>query len=458
MLELGGNLDIWYFTATGIRRLSSAKLHTYYLCVILSFAYLLLKYRDHDTSKYIIFLFFYGLFGYLGKDIQNYYKIAATCLVIFWFIKTNSSPAFRELRFLTFSFSFFSITFIYTAILNSDYLLITLSQYSKHLIVFLAFIILYRLRDRTSFKIYLESLLFHLLIVQILLSIIKFIVMGNVESIVGSINSQGGAAATTLPILGFMYIWLKNKGLLYPKDWLFIAGLVFIGFVSLKRAIWFILPIIVFLFYFYVPKKKLTKKVLILSILAIPLIFYFGVRLNFLLNKERVTWGSFDYNYVMDTSMNYMFGKNREKGTMSGRGGATYQVFTKFIRGNLTEKDWFGYGLRYMFATSKLDFYKLKTGVKLKGSATGIFQNLVSRGYLGIFATILFTLSIIMKTRNYRLRIVLLIFFFWEYLFYTGIVFKNYALSFVFIYLVVFSESNIEVSRRKEFNRWSLAW
>jgi len=198
--------------------------------------------------------------------------------------------------------------------------------------------------------------------------------------------------------------------------------------------------------------------VLIISILAIPLLFYSGVRLNFLLNKERVVWGSFDYDYVIDTSLNYMFGKNRNKGQMSGRGGATLFVFNRAIKGSLTKDDWFGYGLRYMYATSQKSFNKLKTGVKNKGSATGVFQSLISNGYVGIVVTILFALSVILKTRNNRLRIVVLFFFFWEYLFYTGIIFRDYALSFLIIYIVTYSDAEIKMHPRRSQYRWSIAW
>jgi len=256
MVELGNSLDIWYFTATGIQRLSAWKLHTYYILVTFSFLYLLYRYRSQYYSKYIILMFFYGLMSYLGKDIQDYYKTALTILTIYWFIEADAIRVLNELPFLAISFILFSFSFFYTAYLNSDYLLITLSQYSRYLIVFLVFLILYKNRNLESFKSNLESMLFSILLIQISLSIAKYLIMGNVESIVGSINAQSGATATSLPILGFMFLWLRKNGLFAPKDWLFIIGLAFIGFVSLKRAIWFILPIVIFLFNFYIPKKK----------------------------------------------------------------------------------------------------------------------------------------------------------------------------------------------------------
>jgi hypothetical protein len=287
------------------------------------------------------------------------------------------------------------------------------------------------------------------LLIQILLSIAKLIIIGPAESIVGSIASQGGAIATSLPMLGFMFIWLKKQGKLERNDWLVTLGLASIGFVSLKRAIWFIMPILIGLLMFYVPKRKIPNRVAILASLAIPLVFYFGIRLNPTLNKERKIWGSFDPGFALNYAKVYSFGENEQSEKGVGRGGATILLIEKFVNFDFNEKEWTGYGLRFIYAANYNEFQDLNLGINHIGSATGAFQTMVSNGYIGIIAILWFALSILLKTQNRRLRYVLVGFFCWEYFFYTGSVLREMSLSFLLIYLVLFSNIIIDYKKTR---------
>jgi hypothetical protein len=296
--------------------------------------------------------------------------------------------------------------------------------------------------------LWIEKLVFDLLLIQVLLSIAKFIIIGPSESIVGTVASQGGAIATALPMMGFMFIWLKKKGKFENSDWLFTLGLAFIGFVSLKRAIWFIMPVLIALFMFYIPKKRIPLKVAILSLIAVLLVFYLGVRFNPSLNKEGTFGGSFDMEYTFKFAQNYMFGTKDNDQTGQGRGGATLLVYDKFVKGDVTEKDWLGYGLRYMYATDYSEFEELGLGISSKGAATGFFQTMVTNGYIGIMATIWFIFSLLFKTKNKRLRYVLIGVFCWEYFFYTGIILRELSLSFMLIYIVLFSDNVLAYEKK----------
>jgi hypothetical protein len=300
-----------------------------------------------------------------------------------------------------------------------------------------------KFQSNLGLKILLSDVIFDVLKIQIGLSLLKFIIMGPAESIVGSIGSQGGALATSLPVLAFMFLWLIKKGRIESKDWWTILGFMFIGFVSLKRALWFIMPIVVALFMFYIPKRRIPNTVIFFSVLAVPLIFYLGVRFNPTLNKEGAIGGSFDAIYAFDYAKNYMFGDREERKPGTGRGGATLLLYDKILTSELSSKDWFGYGLRFIYATNYEEFEDLNFGISTKGAATGLFQTYVSSGFIGILTTVLFTLSILFKTRNRRLKYVLILFFFWEYFLYTGIVLREYSLSFLLIYLIIFSEKDL---------------
>ena len=341
------------------------------------------------------------------------------------------------------------MTFFNTSFINDDYFFIIFSQYSRYFILFALFFILKKYSNSELFRVALEKLIFEVLIIQIVLSIAKYIIIGPTESIVGSIASQGGAMATALPLLGFIFIWLKKKGKMEVRDWMFTIAMVFIGFVSNKRAIWYVMPVIITLLMFYVPLRKVTIKIILLTFLAIPLVFYLGVKLTPDLNKENKKWGSFNLDYALNYARIYSFGekKNNEKGI--GRGGATLLLYEKIANGEFQEKDFFGYGLRFMYATSYEEFSELGFGINHKGSANGAFQTMVTNGYLGILATVWFALSLLIVTKNRRLRLVLVGLFCWEYFFYTGIVLREPALSFLLIYIVLFSGNKVTEDKNR---------
>jgi hypothetical protein len=205
---------------------------------------------------------------------------------------------------------------------------------------------------------------------------------------------------------------------------------------------------------FYVPQKKIPNRLVFLFSLLIPLIFYFGVRLNPTLNPEKKTWGSFDLNYTITYAKKYSFGEDNNKSKINyGRGSATQSVIKNLINGDISEKNFLGHGLRFMYATDYDEFADLGFDIDSKGSATGLFQNMITNGYLGIFATLLFSFSILSITKNKRLKYVLYIVFVWEYFFYTGSLLREQLLSTLLVYIVIFSETiKFDVNKIKLLN------
>lgn len=412
----------------------------YYLIVLVALIFLLIKYRKNRFSILIILIFFNGLVAFYGKNLQNAYRILLLLLTIYWLFRTDP---FRHTNYsnIIISFIFFSLTFLYTSFYNQDYFFIIFSQYSRYFILFSLFFVLNKYCQNKSFRDWLEKLIYDLLLIQIILSVAKIILIGLKESIVGSVGSQGGALATSLPMMGFLFIWIRKKGKLDRDDWIFTLGLAFIGFMSLKRAIWFIMPVLISMLMFYVPKRKIPTKAVFLSIIIVPLFFYFGVRLNPFLNKEGEIWGSFDPGYAVNFAKVYSFGDKDQAEKGSGRGGAALLLFDNFFKFDFNQKDLTGYGLRFIYATDYEAFEEMNLGVSNLGSATGAFQTKVSNGYLGIVALVWFVVSILLKIKNRRLKYVVFVFLFWEYFFYTGIIIRELSLSFLLIYVVLFSDT-----------------
>ncbi len=413
----------------------------YFSIVFISFIYLVYKYFNSYIYILIILFFYSGLFAYFGKSIENLYKIFILFLTVYNVIKFNvflKQP--NNKLFLV--FSILTLFYILSTIINGDYFNLAASQYSNYFIPFCFYFIFIHYINYNPCRFQNFNLLFYdLLLVQIILSVIKLFIFGLLESIVGSVSYIGGALATIIPLLGFMFIWISNNGNIEKKNILFTIALLIIPIASIKRAIWFVMPIVLFLFMFYVPKKRLNYKYLLI-IPLLPIIVYLGIRLNPTLNKEGKTWGSFDLNYAIEYSLNYSFGKedvlgNREEG--QGRGGATTMLFEKLFNfEDLEIHDFIGYGLNEFYTKDYEEFDSDKFGVNHKGSVTGFFQNYISTGLLGIICFVSYVMTMLFTIRNPRIRVSFLIIFCWEYFFSPGILFRDPAMTVFFIYLLVY--------------------
>ena len=229
----------------------------YWFIALLTFVYILFVNRRSSLKVLIILCFYSGLTAFYGKGIENPYKIIVVVLSGYVFFRYNSlSGLYRKEKLLLYVYILFSLSFFYSAFVNSDYFNLTFSQYGKYFTSVCLFYIFSRiLIKKPATFISLKKLLFSLLSIQILLTVVKIFTLGLQESIVGSMAYIGGGPATMLPVLGFVLLWMDKQGELEGKDWYYTLLLLLIGIVSFKRAILFIMPAIIFLFIYYVPRK-----------------------------------------------------------------------------------------------------------------------------------------------------------------------------------------------------------
>jgi hypothetical protein len=431
----------------------------YWFIVFLTFLYIIFKYKSSSIKILIILCFYSGLASFLGKAIENPYKIVLVLLSLYIIQKNNGlSGLSKRGNFLLLIFIVFSISFLYSAIVNGDYFTLVFSQYGKYVTPVCLFFIFNRIliKNPGTF-IGLKDLFFSLLTIQILLSAVKIFTIGLQETTVGSTAYVGGGLAAVLPVFGFILVWLNRNGNIKRKDWIYIFLLMFIAFASLKRAIWFIMPAIILLFMYYVPGKVTVRKLMYVTPL-VPLVFYIGIRLSPTLNKESKIWGSFDLQYVMDYNQNYNFGKTAETPDIQsgqGRGGATYLLWGKLIDNKpLSFNDFWGVGLQEVYTTDYEQFNDEKYGVSSKGSVTGVFQSYITSGFVGIAITILLIISIISLIKEPRIRITLALLMFWDYLFYSGLILRSQVLFILLFYIIIYSNLQFDQKLyRKYLNR-----
>ncbi|NDV46036.1 hypothetical protein D0T49_03145 [Paludibacter sp. 221] len=426
-----------------------------YLIVLMTGIYMCYKYRKSLLHIYIILLFYPGFFAFLGKEFTDVWRII-TLGFTFWFCierKVFSVWTNKDIL-LTILFTLLTLSFFLSFFHSGDRVTVVLSQYSRYIIAYcLWFIIRKEIIMSESRRVRLIHLLYDLILMQMIISIAKLILFegAQIESLVGSLSHIGGAAGTTIPILGFMVLWFYRNGKFQLKDWIFVLGLMLIGFTTGKRAVWFIMPIVIFAFMIYVPRIKVNKTLWIAIIMA-PFALYLGVRLTPTLNPEYQVWGSFDLEYAWNYAMEYQFGKEEEnvvpiidlkQGDIAmGRGGGTIALIEHFFDfDNLSVIDWLGVGFSTMYATNYKEFADSNIFVQLnhKGSATGLFQTYVTMGYLGVFTTILFFFYMLCQIKLRRLRWVVLGVVAWEYFMYTGFIFRTTAFMLLIVFFVHYS-------------------
>lgn len=441
----------------GLFYASMQELFMLYTIELITLFYLLRKYRKSIFHILIILLFYQAVFFFAGKDINNLYKIVNFGITLFVCYERNVFGSFKKGdNIITVFFGVFSLFYFYSALNNNDTFTIIFSQYSRYVI---AYCLWFLVRNELQHEKYDTTVLLHLIydvfLMQIIISIGKFIVFGGkqLEGLVGSVGHSGGSDGTVIPILGFIFIWFYKRGKLERKDWLFVIGLLFLGFLAAKRAVWFMVPVVIALFLIYVPKIRLNGR-LWSVILVAPLAFYLGVRLTPTLNPENIVWGSFNYEYAFDYADKYQFGDNekQKENRKQGRGGATQLLFEKLASDDsFTDNDWFGIGLASMYSTNYNQFDKLNLGVSSKGNATGFFQSYMTIGYIGALLTLLFNFSMIWKIKMKRIRWVIFAIIIWEYFMYVGSIFRSPAYMFLIIFFIHYSNLLVKGRSKTQF-------
>lgn len=451
--------------------------------VAVALVYMLYKNRRDVLFMVLILLCWPRVFIFFGATAGNVYKVAMLLLCLYVFVRQKAYRSYqRKDGWIIVLFVLFSMEYLWTALFyTQNTMTIVLSQYSRYVEVVLLYFVIKNAVYRRGQKEQLLRLFYDIGLMQIVLSVLKFVVFGEqIEGLVGSFSIPGGEMGTTIPILWFIVLWLYRKGQFDKWDWLYVLGLLFVGFTTGKRAVMFILPVVVFVFFVFVQGIHL-KRYMIGVIALVPLLFYLGVRLTPTLNPEHQVWGSFDWDYAIGYAEEYQFGKEGVRGQAEefkveqlqysggvisarqryidadGRGGATIAIM-KLLFGlhPSTEQDWWGLGFNSMYSTDYAEFDKLPLTIHLnhKGSATGFFQSYVTTGLAGAICTVLFCFCFWFYFRDRRLCWTIIGICAWEYFMYTGTIFRTpvfMALLFLIIQYTNYEQLQIMALRRKVY-------
>jgi hypothetical protein len=441
---------------TRLDQIPSLNLLLFFIIVAVT-GIVLFRNSKKDTFSILLFLLFYeGLFNYFGVLVLQAHKVIVFLIaIVFFYRKFNKNLISKNDFLLLFVFFLFSVFFFISYYYNPVSFNFAFSQYFKY---FLPVLVLLSFNHAVQKGIninYYFNLILLLFKMQIFYSFVKLLLIGFNETVIGSVNLSGGSVAAILPIFAFLLIWAQNERQFSKWDWTFILLTLLIPIASNKRAIWFLMPLFVGYFYYFLGGRFSVKRILSVVII-IPLIFYFGVRFNPSLNKERVIWGSFDFEYVIEYAITHNTGGERyqESDVGYGRMGGNQALFDQMLQNPFNIKAMFGYGLSTVYATTYEEFEHEKFNLAGKSSVSGLGRFYLANGYFGVMFFILLVIAICRYLKEFKIRIFFILFFLFDLFSYSGIIFNARTISVLFVLSIIFISNRHALSKPTQQQRF----
>jgi hypothetical protein len=435
----------------------------YNLVLLIGYFWFFVKYKKSNFLLLIVTLFFAGLFKDFGDILLNtiifgttrqlnigsvIFEIGTFIWAIIIFYRYYPSNILKRHNLLVFTFIAYCVWFLVVSlIINRDGLLLSVKEIAKDIIPFLLFFVLAKTMQSSSNVNTLNVLFFRLINAQIIFSLAKLFILNDYhEGLVGSLTGLfHGGPGTSFPLLGLIFIALNSKMNLKGKDLWMIIGLLLIGFLAGKRAVWLLFPVLYLLLSIYVYRRRFFKKMIFAAIL-VPVFFYVGLRLVPTLNPDDKIWGSFDPEYALNYGLEYSTGKKDRADEIemgSGRVGALVLGLEQITANTDSPKNTlFGYGINY-FRVPTIKYYDSDYwwGISSRGSITGILYKFFSIGLISTVLYVLYLLLLLSNVRNKRLRNVIILLVLFDFIFYNATIITFPSLFTLLIFEMFFENS-----------------
>ena len=273
-------------------------------------------------------------------------------------------------------------------------------------------------------------------------SIVKLIVIGMRENIIGSISDTGGGIGIGYAIMGTILYWAMNNKELKGKDWIYVLSFLMIPIASNKRAIWFIYPIIILLI-MYNKITRLSARRVAYIIILLPFLIYFGFRLNPTLNPERKLWGSFDINYGLNYALSYsgVSEEQLESTYAQGRWGASWAILKNTVMDPLDIESFFGFG-RSRGGYINIDTFDPQDyGLLPDTMISSIGIMIVQMGWSSTLILILLFLNMIYTIPDKRTANIIAFYVLWDLIFYSGSMINATVQSLLLVLVIIIISS-----------------
>lgn len=344
------------------------------------------KYFFYSIS--ILFLF-RGVFTLFNLDLFS--KIISEALIFLWFLYVLKKPNFIFPRKpLQYGVLYLFWT-AFAAIVNYDNLYEYYSYTRYFLLSLITLFISYNIYDFKRFISFTLKTIDFFVLLQITYCVFTFFTEGRLERNVGTMSSTGGSLATVWPLTFVPYYVLRFVIKGQWKNLAFVIGLVFLGYASGKRAVYFLIPIsLIIIYYAFLGSKIFIYNTRIKPRLLLSISFLFFVLLLGISGTESLAQGNgFSLN-SLDSAINYIGDYSTQESVLNGesigRTSSTKNVFNGLWKDN---NAFFGNGLTAVKGEFKFSKYKVGYGM------TGLNRELISIGFIGGLLYILFYIKLL---------------------------------------------------------------
>ena len=426
---------------TAIHPIPLNQLLLYYLIIFIIYVIFLRRVKLTTLSMLILLLFNQGFIMLI--DPSN--RPSKVIFILFSIVILLKDKYFnlhkREYRILIL-FSLFTFFFFMNYILNGISLIWGFYQYYKYFVPVTLFFGLIGQQLNYNEASYYGKLVLKLIMFQAIFSIVKLIVIGMRENIIGSISDTGGGIGIGYAIMGTILYWAMNNKELKGKDWIYVLSFLMIPIASNKRAIWFIYPIIILLI-MYNKITRLSARRVAYIIILLPFLIYFGFRLNPTLNPERKLWGSFDINYGLNYALSYsgVSEEQLESTYAQGRWGASWAILKNTVMDPLDIESFFGFG-RSRGGYINIDTFDPQDyGLLPDTMISSIGIMIVQMGWSSTLILILLFLNMIYTIPDKRTANIIAFYVLWDLIFYSGSMINATVQSLLLVLVIIIISS-----------------
>lgn len=438
----------------GVDDISKTQLWLYNIFLILYFVYLLHKFTKYDVAKYFISLFTVGIAYDVGSllSLGNSAMHAYLIVMSVWGVFLLHKYGFRGRKEILILFLIFVFYFIlFSRVFHNDNIPLIISKVFRYIVPVIAFFVAesYVKASKGRGIVLYHKVINDIVLAQIIFCVVKLLILQSTqEGLVGSLSGvHGGGAGTSFPLLSLLWLGYVTKMKFSKKFLLYIIGLLFIGFMTGKRAIWLLFPIEYFVLYLYYKGKDFSQilKYTAPAILVVLLFLYFGLRLSPTLNPDNKVWGRFDIEYAYDYAIKYSGGSETAAQGMEvkegdGRLGAVLLFWNDIVEiSNYKKEILIGYGNEELGLVDAESYNNRDAnfGISYRGAMTAIVMLYFTVGIIGLVLFLIYFLSIFSLSWRENYVVIILCITLFDFIFYNGQIVRNVPMQSLLLTMLV---------------------
>ena len=353
-----------------------------------------MKTRIHFFYAISTLVFLRGVFSLYNLDYFS--KFLSEALIILWLLYELKKSKFifsKSIRLYAFLYLLWTglVALIYGESIYEFYL------YTRYFILsFMLLYVSYNIYDYKKYTSFTLKTIDLFVLIQIIASVFLFFTVGRLERNVGTMSTTGGSLATVWPLTFAPYYFLRFVVKGRWKDIGFVTGLVFIGFASGKRAVYFLIPLSLIIIYYiflgskiFMKKKGIRRRVLF-SVSVLFLVLLLGIS-----GTESLAQGNGFSLESLNSAFNYAGEYSTKENVMNGESiGRTSSTLSTFNALWMDSNAFFGNGLNTLKGEITYSRYNVGYGV------TGLIRELISVGLIGGILYILFYIKLLAMMRK----------------------------------------------------------